>query len=773
MTHKEKISDWIYNHAKALSIAGLVVYVLCASGLYFAEFQADFRSSFDEDSVLIKNYDKVSDQYEQGETIAFYLKFSNSGSISKQNLQAIEYVDNLANTLPYVRSVRSLSSYQKPFSDDDEIVAKYVGEWAKEKGGLKNVNQYIAQQPLLLGTLIANDYSGAMVLAQLDLVKPFHKSTGELMEAAEQIAEKLKLVHPGVDVHLSGTAALDTAFRTEFFNFLLFATPIIVVGVCSVIAWLNSSVYITIAGLTSSGLTLVATAGIFGWLPVHFDQAAIMSVLLVLLLTVLDCIHIAGTYRVCISKSFSKEAAIKESIRANLEPVFYTTLTTSVGLITMFFSGSPPYVLFAQIALVGIFVGFIYSFIFMTSMAIWLPEPKDCKMPAEPIVKFSQTLAFEKPKWVVAAFAVMTASALFLIPLNTIDEDPSKLLKPGKPFDVAIETIRADMKASNQLLIDLASTNGQSITATDTIKAIDKFEQWLDSDPNVVNTYTINDIVKETKSTWDNLPVSSQLPQSSQEYEQLLLVYEMSLQIGQSASEIIASDRSRTLLTVFMVDQSNKEIINKTKRIQSWWTEQGLDLDISITGRALISAELAEQTVHKSILYGSIAAILITLFMIFSFQSIKWGLFSIIPNATPFILLFGVWALFSGEISQASCMAFTMVIGIVVDDSIHFITKFREAKRSMLLDGALSKTYDYVGQAITIGSLTFTADGIIIYLASGSMATATLGAFISLTFFMAWLCDMLLMPALLVLYYQYKEKQLIQNEAPIQIKQAA
>ena len=114
-----------------------------------------------------------------------------------------------------------------------------------------------------------------------------------------------------------------------------------------------------------------------------------------------------------------------------------------------------------------------------------------------------------------------------------------------------------------------------------------------------------------------------------------------------------------------------------------------------------------------------------------------------------------------------------MVIGIVVDDSIHFITKFREAKKSMLIDGAMSKTFDYVGQAITIGTIAFAADGIIIYLACGTIPTATMGAFIFLTFVMAWLCDMLLMPALLVLYYQHKEKQLPQIEAPTKLKQAA
>ena len=771
MTHREKLSEWIYNHSKALTIVALLVYAAAASGLYFAEFKSDFRSAFNEDSEIIKNYDKINEQYEKGETLAFYLKFSSSGEISEQNLKAIEYADDLVNTLPFVRSVRSLSSYQKPFSDDDSIVAKYVGEWARESNGLKEVNQYIAQQPQLLGTLIANDYSGAMVLAQLDLVEPFNQSTSKLMEAAEQAAGKIKQAHPGIEVHLSGTAALDMALQTEFLNFLMIGSPAIIIGVSLVVAWLSSSISITMAGLTTSGLALVTAAGIFGWLPVYFDQAAIMGALLVMLLTVLDCIHIGATYRVCISKSFSKEAAIKESIRANLTPVFYTTLTTGVGLITMLFSGSPPYILFAQIALVGIFAGFIYSFIFMTSMSIWLPAPKDVKMPAQPVVDFARKISFERPKQVISIFAIIVIATLALIPLNTIDEDPARILKSGEKFDKAIETIRADLKGSNQLLIDLASTDDQSITSIDTIRAIDKFESWLDLDPFVVNTLTINDIAKETKSTWDNLPLSSRLPRSSQEYEQLLLVYEMSLQTGQSASELIAADRTSTLMTVFMEDQTNNEIVDKKVRIEQWWAEQGLDLRVSISGRDLIAAQLAEQTVHKSILNGGIAAILITLFMIFSFQSMRWGLFSLIPNTLPFVLLFGVWALFSGEISQASCMAFTMVIGVVVDDSIHFISKFREAKRSMLLDDALNKTFDFVGQAITVGTIAFIVDGLLIYLASGSIPMATMGAFILLTFIMAWLCDMLLMPAILVLYYQRKEEQL--SLEPVEIKQAA
>jgi len=767
MSQTEKISEWIYHNSKLLSIIALLGYALAASGLFFAEFKSDFRSAFKEDSALIKNFDQINDQYEQGETLALYLKFSNSGEISAQNINAIKYADDLVNTLPYVRYVRSLSSYQKPFSDEDSIVAKYLGDWAQEKGGLTGANQYIRQQPQLLGSLIATDYSGALVLAQLDLTEPLHQSTLTLMRAAESAAKQIEQANAGVKVHISGTVAADAALQSEFMDLLVYGTPAIIGCVSLVVAWLFASPYISMSGLATSGITLVTAAGIFGWMPIYFDQTAIMSVLLVMLLTVLDCIHISSTYRACLSHSLSKEAAIKESIRANLKPIFFTTITTGVGLITMLFSGSPPYVLFAQIALVGIFLGLVYSFIFMTSLTIWLPEPKMSKAPTKPFVDFARHLSFKKPKQVIAVFIIITLTALSAIPLNTIDEDPTNLLKAGNKFDIAIETIRTDLAVDNQLLIDLSTTDGTSITSPEIIASIERFETWLQSDPTVVHAYTVNDVTKEIKNTWDNLPNANQLPETKAAYEQLLLVYEMSLQAGQSASEFISQDHSRTLLTIVFEDHSNRQLLIKRQRIEQWWAQQGLNINTAISSRDLIFAQLAEDTVHNSILGGGIAAVLITLLMIFSFGSVKWGLFSLIPNALPFILLFGLWALLSGEISQATCMAFTMVIGVVVDDSIHFITKFREAKETLGIEDALNKTFDFVGSAITIGSIAFIVDGVLIYLSSDFIPIMTMGVFTLLTFALAWLCDLLLMPAILILYYRRKEAPLTHNSVSV------
>ena len=106
-------------------------------------------------------------------------------------------------------------------------------------------------------------------------------------------------------------------------------------------------------------------------------------------------------------------------------------------------------------------------------------------------------------------------------------------------------------------------------------------------------------------------------------------------------------------------------------------------------------------------------------------------------------------------------MAFTIVLGIVVDDSIHFIFKFRDSKEKMNVEEAMAKTYQFVGYAITATTIAFVVNGLILYFSSGFVANAILGAVMVIILIAAWLCDLFLMPALLVLYYQRQEQAVL------------
>ena len=774
MFNSQTLADKVYEKRKTLSAVAFLVYVACALGLLSASFESDFRLFFPKDSQLIKTFDNISETYEQGDNLLIYLKFNQDSGLNYDNLKVIEQADALANQLPYVRTVRSLSSFQKSFSIDDELENKFVSEWSHELNtknqGFEPVSRFIEKQELLQGGLVSDHGAGAIVLAQLNLPQPLYASTEEVMLAAESLGEQLEKQHPSLDVYVSGTAAFDSGLFTEFVHFLTIVFPAVIVVVTAAVIWASGSFWITIAGLTAATLTLVATAGIFGWLPVALDQTAITATLLVMILTVVDCIHIGSTYIVCNRNGMTKAEALTESIRVNLKPVFYTTLTTSVGLITLLFTGSPPFILFAVISLVGIIIGFIFSFIFMTSLCALFPTPNpDKALPTDKLIDSINRFVLAQPLKIVLVFIGLGGLSIVGISQNYIDEDISHYFMPSHPLDEAIEALREDFTGSNSISIAVKPDN-KNIISPEVYQSINAFEIWLRDQPGHINSLTINDVIKEIQTVWGNESDNIQLPVSSEEYGQYLLIYEMSLLYGQSSSEIITSDRSETIITVSLKDLSNKELIQLESNIQSWWSNKTDTIDIEISGRDIIFAHLSEETVNQSIIGAALAAALITVFMIFTFHSLKWGIFSLIPNVLPFVFLFGIWGAFYGEISQATCMAFTIVLGIVVDDSIHYIFKFRDNMSKMDLKESITKTYQFVGFAITGTTVAFVVNGLVLLSLSGFTPNAILGAVMVVILISAWACDLLLMPALLVLYYQRRKNS---GQTPSIIDKAA
>lgn len=423
---------------------------------------------------------------------------------------------------------------------------------------------------------------------------------------------------------------------------------------------------------------------------------------------------------------------------------------------TLFISGSPPFILFAQVALIGIVVGFAYTFILGLGVLYWAPVPDlDKKLFNEHTVELTKQLVLKKPKEIISIFSVIALSALLALPYNKIDEDVKNYFTPATDFDAATEILSEDFRSESQLTIDLAAEGNQLIITPQVFLAIDDFEKWLNLRSDVVSTFTSNDIIREIKNLWDNTPGVFELPKTQEEYSQLLLVYEMSLTLGQSTSEFISPNRTRTLMSVFTDDLSNSEFIALQSDISNWWMQRGIK--VSISGRDLIFAKLATNTVHNAMIGGGIASLLITLFMMYAFRSVKWGLFSLIPNTLPFILLFGLWGAFYGEISQATCLAFTIVLGFVVDDSIHFIMKFKDAKKDLPIDEAIIKTFNIVGFGITATTLIFIGAGFVMAASSQFIPNVIVGVFIFSIVIFAWLFDLLFMPALLLLYFRRKE----------------
>jgi len=124
--NSKALSVWIYEKRIALCVVALLFYAVCVAGVFFVKFESDFRLFFPEDSALIQTFDDISEKYEQGDSLVFYLKFNQDQTLDNGKMKIIQHADELSNQLPFVRSVRSLSSFQKSFSDNESCAQHLV-----------------------------------------------------------------------------------------------------------------------------------------------------------------------------------------------------------------------------------------------------------------------------------------------------------------------------------------------------------------------------------------------------------------------------------------------------------------------------------------------------------------------------------------------------------------------------------------------------------------------------------------------------------------------
>ena len=120
------------------------------------------------------------------------------------------------------------------------------------------------------------------------------------------------------------------------------------------------------------------------------------------------------------------------------------------------------------------------------------------------------------------------------------------------------------------------------------------------------------------------------------------------------------------------------------------------------SGISIIWAHISERNINSMLLASFGALVLISLLLIFALRSFKIGVVSLIPNLAPAFMAFGVWGLFVGQVGLALSVVLALTMGIVVDDTVHFLSKYLRARREkgMNPQDAIRYSFNTVGAAI-------------------------------------------------------------------------
>ena len=289
------------------------------------------------------------------------------------------------------------------------------------------------------------------------------------------------------------------------------------------------------------------------------------------------------------------------------------------------------------------------------------------------------------------------------------------------------------------------------ITDPEYLRSVDAFAQWFREQPEVTHVQAFPDIMKRlNKNMHGDDPAFHRLPEDPELAAQYLLLYELSLPFGADLNNRIDVAKSATRMSVVLRSLTSKAQRELDARANGWLAANAPGLAGEASGVSIVFAHLSQRNI-ESMLRGTIVAMaLISLILVGVFRSVRLGLLSLVPNFLPLMMSFGLWGYLVGRVGLAASVVTAMAFGIIVDDTIHFLSRYLAARRKGLpAPEAVRSAFRRVGRALWTTTAVL-ALGFLVFASSGFEVSWALGILVSITLVVALLADFLLLPPLLM-----------------------
>lgn len=754
-----KIENWIGNiiiRYRWLFVLGLLgTALLSAGGMRLLTFSNDSRMFFSRQNPQLQALEALERTYTKVENVLYLIAPKSGNIFERETLEAIEFLTEQSWKLPFSSRVNSLSNYQhtRAFEDDLMVTDLVTDAESLSDAEISAIRKTALSQPMLLSSMI--DKKGSVTAININIIKPDDGSYNleEINDAALKLDRLMKDKYPSLDIYLTGGVMIDSAFGEApkkdmrslipvMFGLLLFLIAISIRSVMATAATLLVIIFSTITGL-----------GLAGWMGIVITPASANAPIIILTLAVADSIHILVTIFHQMRTGATQSAAIKESIRVNLKPVMITSVSTAIGFLTMNFSDAPPFRDLGNIVAMGVMAALVYSIFFMPALMAVLPLRVRQSKSAQHRV-FARLAEFVIRRrgpvfWSMIVLILFTSSGISKIYLN---DEFIKYFDTSYPFRVASDFAAEHLAGLEIIDWNLNSGEEGGINAPEYLETVDAFAEWFRAQPEVRHVYTITDIMKRlNQNMHGDDPAWYKLPEERDLAAQYLLLYEMNLPFGLDLNNRINVDKSAIRMTVSTPNIGTAAILDLERRGREWLELNAPSMITHGSGLSIIFSYISKRNID-SMLKGSILAlILISLIMIVALQDIKLGILSLTPNLTPAFMAFGVWGHMVGQVGLAVSVMIAMTLGIVVDDTVHFLSKYQRARKEhgMNAEDAVRYAFNTVGSAIWITTLALVGGfGVLSF--SGFQINAHMGSMTTITIIFAIILDFFFLPTLLL-----------------------
>ncbi len=738
-----------------LATIGLVFFA--ASGMRYLSFSSDSRVFFSKENPQLQALETLENTFTKDDNLFIVLAPSNQNVFTRKTLSAVEELTRASWKIPYSSRVNSITNFQHTYSEEDDLVVQdlVLNAQTLSDQDILQVKRIATSEVLLKNRLISE--SGHVTAIHINVIKQDDgiDNSGAVVGHVKEMIRDFEIQHPEIEVYLTGGIMIDKTFEEASKKDMTTLIPIMFAVLIVIMGIALRSVSSTFATLVIIVFSMLTGLGLAGWVGIVLTSPAANAPVIIMTLAVADSIHILVTIIQQMRLGKIKNDAIKESLRINFAPVFLTSLTTAIGFLTMNFSDAPPFRDLGNIVAMGITAAFCFSILFLPALISVIPlkikqkEQKKSDKPCDGLARF--TIKYRR----LLLPGMLVLSLLITMGISKIELDDDFIRYFDKRYEFRQDSDFFEKNLSGLQIIEYSLDTGETNGINDPVylQTVDNFAAWYRNQPGVVHINAITDIIKRlNKNMHEDDPAYYRIPNDRELAAQYFLLYEMSLPFGLDLNNQINVEKSSSRFTVIMKNTTSKELRKMDGNARAWLTANAPQSMFTYgTGLSIIFAHISQRNIN-SMLWSSFGAlVLISGIIMISLRSFKLGLISLLPNLMPAFIAFGIWGMTASRVGLALSVMVALTLGIVVDDTVHFMSKYLRARREydMPASRAVKYAFNTVGTALWVTTLILTA-GFTILSFSGFKVNADMGLMTSITIVVALVLDFFFLPTILM-----------------------
>ncbi|WJG08475.1 MMPL family transporter [Aliiglaciecola sp. LCG003] len=738
-------------------IVSISLVVLASAGGQFLAFNGDYKVYFKQDNPQRLAFEQMQAVFSKNES-ATILVVPQSGSVfNTRTLTLLTELTEDAWQTPLSNRVDSISNFQHTWSEQDDMVVEQLilDVDSINSHRVEQVKQVALSDPNLLNRLV--DPKGQIALVAVTVQLPDGDktaATASIVDSIRQLTDKYKAKYPDHDFYHTGIVFMNSAFEHAAKSDAKTLVPLMFL-VILIVLWVLLRSFLGMLTTLLIVLTSIASAmGVGGWFGFELTTATVNVPTLVMTLAVADCVHVIASMLYELRNGRTKREAIQTSMELNLKPIFITSATTAIGFLTLNFSDVPALADLGTLTAVGVMIACALSVTLLPALLVLVPikATQSLNQSEDPFVAFGEWVIAHH-KRILPLTVVVTIAAIGASSLNKINDIPIEYFDESAEFKIAADLQNKLLGGMSTVDFAVLTDVESGINNPEVLAKIHAFSLWLKQQPEVDHVASITDtFLRLNKNMHGDDPDFYRLPENQELAAQFLLLYEMSLPYNLDLNNQLNIDKSGTRISVTMQNLGSKQITDFEDRAYQWIADNASDLRLAAGSQNLMFAHVGEANMN-SLLRGTLfALILISLILVFALGSWKLGGISLIPNLLPAAIGFGIWGIYSGEINMGLSVVLSMALGIIVDDTVHFLSKYRHAiTRGESSEDAVRYAFRSVGKALWITTIVLTLGFSVLTLSSFAL-NSDMGLLTGIIIVIALVVDFLFLPAFLLLF---------------------